>query len=248
MAGSELDRRTRVIVTGAASGIGRAIARGFTKQGARVLIADRAPTGAAVADEMGALFQRSDVSRREEMQAAVARAVAEFGGVEVLVNCAGIEQAGPFLESDEAIWDQILAVNLKGTILSTRAVLDVMVAAGRGKIVNIASDAGRVGSSGEVVYSASKGGVIAFTKALAREVARYRINVNCVAPGPCRTPLLDAMTQRHAGLVQSLEKAIPWRRLAEPEDIVGAVLFLASPAADYITGQTLSVSGGLTMV
>ncbi len=237
----------RVIVTGAASGIGRAIARGFAGQGAQVLIADVAPLGHDVARELGALFQRTDVSRRDEVQAATARAVEAFGGVEVLVNCAGIERASSFLESDEATWDRILAVNLKGTILCTRAVLDVMVPAGRGKIVNIASDAGRVGSSGEVVYSASKGGVIAFTKALAREVARYRINVNCVAPGPCRTPLLDAMAETHPGLVQSLEKAIPWRRLAEPEDIVGAVLFLASPGADYITGQTLSVSGGLTM-
>ncbi len=215
-----------------------------------MLIADLAAAGEAVARELGAgaLFQRTDVSRSEDAQAAVRRAVAAFGRLDVLVNCAGIEKIGRFLEGDEATWDRILAVNLKGTILCTRAALEVMVAAGGGgKIVNIASDAGRVGSSGEVVYSASKGGVIAFTKAVAREVARDHINVNCVAPGPCQTPLLEEAAREHPRLIQALEKAIPWGRLAQPDDIVGAVLFFASPAADYITGQTLSVSGGLTM-
>jgi 2-hydroxycyclohexanecarboxyl-CoA dehydrogenase len=239
-----------VLVTGAASGIGRAIARGFAAEGARVLIADVSPTGQQVATELGsgARFHRTDVRRAVEVRAAVAAAVDAFGALDVLVNCAGIEKTGRFLQGEEATWDRILEVNLKGTILCTRAVLEVMVPRGSGNIVNIASDAGRVGSSGEVVYSASKGGVIAFTKAVAREVARHHINVNCVAPGPCRTPLFEAAAADHPGLVAALEKAIPWRRLAEPEDIVGPVLFFASSAASYITGQTLSVSGGLTMV
>lgn len=239
-----------VLVTGAASGIGRAIARGFAGEGARVLVADVSPSGEQVAAELGsgARFHRTDVRRAAEVRAAVAAAVDAFGALDVLVNCAGIEKTGRFLQGEEATWDRILEVNLKGTILCTRAALEVMVPRGSGHIVNIASDAGRVGSSGEVVYSASKGGVIAFTKAVAREVARNHINVNCVAPGPCRTPLFEAAAADHPGLVAALEKAIPWRRLAEPEDIVGPVLFLASPAATYITGQTLSVSGGLTMV
>jgi 2-hydroxycyclohexanecarboxyl-CoA dehydrogenase len=239
-----------VLVTGAASGIGRAIARGFAAEGARVLVADVSPSGQQVATELGggALFHRTDVRRAADVRAAVAAAVDAFGALDVLVNCAGIEKTGRFLEGEEGTWDRILEVNLKGTILCTRAALEVMVPRGSGNIVNIASDAGRVGSSGEVVYSASKGGVIAFTKAVAREVARNHINVNCVAPGPCRTPLFEAAAADHPGLAAALEKAIPWRRLAEPEDIVGPVLFLASPAATYITGQTLSVSGGLTMV
>jgi len=239
-----------VLVTGGASGIGRAIVRGFAGRGDRVLIADLAVAGEDVARELGAaaVFQRTDVSHSDDARNAIHRALDAFGRLDVLVNCAGIEKMGRFLEGDEATWDRILAVNLKGTILCTRAALEVMVAARGGKIVNIASDAGRVGSSGEVVYSASKGGVIAFTKAVAREVARDHINVNCVAPGPCRTPLLEEAAQTHPRLVQALEKAIPWGRLAQPEDLVGAVLFFASSAADYITGQTLSVSGGLTMV
>ncbi len=237
-----------VLVTGAASGIGRAIAAGFVAGRARVLIADVAESGVAVAQALGAAFRRTDVSHSGDARAAVRQAVDTFGALDVLVNCAGIEKMGPFLEGEEATWDRILAVNLNGTILCTRAALEVMVARGQGKIVNVASDAGRVGSSGEAVYSASKGGVIAFTKAVAREVARHHINVNCVAPGPCRTPLLEAAAREYPRLVEALERAIPWRRLAEPEDVVGAVLFFASPAADYITGQTLSVSGGLTMI
>jgi 2-hydroxycyclohexanecarboxyl-CoA dehydrogenase len=163
------------------------------------------------------------------------------------VNNAGIDVIAPFLDTDEATWDRLWAVNLRGTLLATRAVLPGMVTRERGRIVNIGSDAGRVGSSGEAVYSATKGGVIAFTKTLAREVARHGVTVNCVCPGPTDTALLEQVREYDEKLHASLARAIPLRRLGRPEDVAAAVVFLASDAAGYITGQTLSVSGGLTM-
>lgn len=170
-----------------------------------------------------------------------------FGHVDVLVNNAGWDKVGPFLTSDESDWERVIAINLYGMLHCCKAVLPVMVSQGSGKVVNIGSDAGRVGSSGEAVYSATKGGVIAFTKTLAREMARYKINVNCVCPGPADTQLFAELGQDQPTLREALEKAIPWRRLARPEDIANAVAFLVSDEAEYITGQTLSVSGGLTM-
>jgi len=154
----------------------------------------------------------------------------------------------PFVETTEEFWDKVLAVNLKGPIICTRAVLPPMIAQGYGKIVSVASDAGRVGSTGEAVYSAAKGGVIAFTKAVAREVARHRINVNCVCPGPSDTPLFRTeFVAVNPKLSASLARVIPWGRLGQPDDVAPAVVFLASDEAGYVTGQTLSVSGGLTM-
>jgi 2-hydroxycyclohexanecarboxyl-CoA dehydrogenase len=153
-----------------------------------------------------------------------------------------------FVDSAESTWDRIIAVNLRGTIAMTRAVLDPMIERGRGRIVHIASDAGRVGSSGEVVYSATKGGVIAFGKALAREVARHGITVNCVCPGPTDTALLGQVAAYSEKMYAATVKAIPLRRVAEPGEIAGVVAFLASDDAAYMTGQTVSVSGGLTMV
>ena len=182
------------------------------------------------------------------MRAAVAEAEARLGPIDVLVNNAGIDVIQPFLESDEETWERLWAVNLKGMLLVTRAVLDGMVKRERGRIVNVGSDAGRVGSSAEAVYSATKGGVIAFGKALAREVARHGITVNCVCPGPTDTSLLEQVRAYDAKLHASLARAIPLRRLGRPEDVAAAVVFLASEEAAYITGQTLSVSGGLTMV
>ena len=161
----------------------------------------------------------------------------------MLVNNAGWDKIEPFVDNDESDWDRILAINLKGPIIVTRALLDAMIERGSGAIVNIASDAGRVGSSGEAVYSAAKGGVIVFTKTLAREMARHGIRANCVCPGPTDTALLATMDDK---LRAGLERAIPMRRIAEPGDIAPAVVFLASDAAGYVTGQTLSVSGGLT--
>jgi 2-hydroxycyclohexanecarboxyl-CoA dehydrogenase len=163
------------------------------------------------------------------------------------VNNAGWDKVEPFLKSNESDWERIIAINLYGTLHCCKAVLPVMVEQEYGKVVNIGSDAGRVGSSGEAVYSAAKGGIIAFTKTLAREMARYKINVNCICPGPADTPLFAEIGEENPTLKEALQKAIPFRRLALPQDLANALTFLASDEAGYITGQTLSVSGGLTM-
>jgi 2-hydroxycyclohexanecarboxyl-CoA dehydrogenase len=243
------------IVTGAASGLGRGIARALAAEGARVAVLDLNEAGAretaeAIRDAGGDGHAiRTDVTRQAEVEAAVAEVVRSYGGVHVLVNNAGWDRPMPFLETDEAFWDRILALNLKSHFHMARVVLPHMIRQGGGKVVAIASDAGRVGSSGEAVYSAAKGGVIAFTKTLAREMARHRINVNCVCPGPSETPLFQTeFTAAKPGLADALKKAIPWGRLGRPEDVAGAVVFLASDEAEFVTGQTLSVSGGLTMV
>ena len=243
------------IVTGAASGLGRGIARALAAEGARVAILDVDEAGAAETAEGirgaggEALALRTDVTVRGEVEAAVAEVVRRFGGVHVLVNNAGWDRPMPFLDTDEAFWDKILAVNLKAHFHLAHVVLPHLIRGGGGKVVAIASDAGRVGSSGEAIYSAAKGGVIAFTKTLAREMARHRINVNCVCPGPSETPLFETeFTAGRPALAEALKKAIPWGRLGRPADVAGAVVFLASEEADFITGQTLSVSGGLTMI
>jgi 2-hydroxycyclohexanecarboxyl-CoA dehydrogenase len=239
-----------VLVTGAARGIGAGIARAAAAAGAAVALGDVAETTvreAAEAIGQRALGLRMDVSDARSVGKAVAEAEARLGPIDVLVNNAGIDVIQPFLESSEETWDRLWAVNLKGTLLATRGVLDGMIARGRGSIVNIGSDAGRVGSTGEAVYSATKGGVIAFSKSLAREVARHGITVNCVCPGPTDTALLEQVREYDEKLHASLARAIPLRRLGRPEDVAAAVVFLASDAAAYITGQTLSVSGGLTM-
>jgi 2-hydroxycyclohexanecarboxyl-CoA dehydrogenase len=243
------------IVTGAGSGLGRGIARALAAEGARVAILDVDEAGAGeTADGIGraggqALAIRTDVTARGEVEAAVAEVVRRFGGVRVLVNNAGWDRPMPFLDTDEAFWNKILAVNLKAHFHLAQVVLPHMIRGGGGKVVAIASDAGRVGSSGEAIYSAAKGGVIAFTKRLAREMARHRINVNCVCPGPSETPLFETeFTAGRPALAEALKKAIPWGRLGRPDDVAGAVVFLASEESDFITGQTLSVSGGLTMI
>jgi 2-hydroxycyclohexanecarboxyl-CoA dehydrogenase len=239
------------IVTGAGRGIGRAIAEKLATEGARVVVSDinegsAQETARAIGGESVGL--RADVTSKASVEAMVKEVMDRFGRVDILVNNAGWDKTGPFLESNESDWDKIIAINLYGTLHCCKAVLPVMVAQGYGKVVNIASDAGRVGSSGEAVYSAAKGGIIAFTKTLAREMARYKINVNCVCPGPADTPMFAEIGEQNPKLQEALQKAIPFRRLARPEDIANAVAFLASDEAEYITGQTLSVSGGLTMV
>jgi len=246
--------RKVAVVTGAASGIGRAIAFGLARAGAAVAVVDVNPGGAeetvrAIETEGGrARAWQADVARRSEVDAVVAGVLAAWGAVHILVNNAGWDRPMPFVETTEEFWDKVLAVNLKGPIICTRAVLPPMIAQGYGKIVSVASDAGRVGSTGEAVYSAAKGGVIAFTKAVAREVARHRINVNCVCPGPSDTPLFRTeFVAVNPKLSASLARVIPWGRLGQPDDVAPAVVFLASDEAGYVTGQTLSVSGGLTM-
>jgi 2-hydroxycyclohexanecarboxyl-CoA dehydrogenase len=243
------------IVTGAASGLGRGIACALAAEGARVAILDVDEPGATRTVELirdaggAAVAHRTDVTRRVDVESAVNDVVMRWGAVNVLVNNAGWDRPLPFLETDEAFWDRILALNLKAHFHLAQAVLPHMIRQGGGKVVAIASDAGRVGSTGEAVYSAAKGGVIAFTKTLAREMARHRINVNCVCPGPSETPLFQSeFTAGRPALADALKKAIPWGRLGRPEDVAGAVVFLASDEAEFITGQTRSVSGGLTML
>jgi 2-hydroxycyclohexanecarboxyl-CoA dehydrogenase len=238
------------IVTGAGRGIGRGIAEKLAAEGATVVATDvdeatAAQTAAAVG--LGALGLAADVASRASVDAMVATVREHFGRIDVLVNNAGWDKVGPFVDSDPADWDKIIAINLYGVLHTSKAVLPVMVEQGHGRVVNLASDAGRVGSSGEAVYSAAKGGVIAFTKTAAREMARHGIGVNCVCPGPTDTALFASVVEENPKLRDALTKAIPLRRLAQPEDLAHAVAFLASDEAAYITGQTLSVSGGLSM-
>jgi 2-hydroxycyclohexanecarboxyl-CoA dehydrogenase len=248
-------RERTAFVTGAASGIGRAIALALAREGARVTIADLNAAGARdVAAEIekaggAAHAQPLDITDVAAVDAAVDAAAARGGGLHVLVNCAGWDRPMPFVETTPEFWDKILAINLKGPIACTRAALRHMIKQGSGKIVSIASDAGRVGSTGEAVYSAAKGGLIALTKTVAREVARHRINVNCICPGPSDTPLFQQeFAAASPKLAESLKRVIPWGRLGVPDDVAPAVVFLASDEAGFITGQTLSVSGGLTMI
>lgn len=243
------------LVTGAGRGIGAAIADTLAARGADVAVCDvdataAAKTAAELSERHGvrAVGVAADISDAACVRTALDGVARDLGPVDILVNNAAVDVIKRFVDSTEDEWDRIIAVNLKGTITVTRAVLDGMIARDRGVIVHIASDAGRVGSSGEVVYSATKGGVIAFGKALAREVARHRITVNTVCPGPTDTALLGQVAAYSQKMYDATIRSIPLRRPAEPSEIAGVVAFLASDEAAYITGQTLSVSGGLTMV
>jgi 2-hydroxycyclohexanecarboxyl-CoA dehydrogenase len=242
-------------VTGAASGIGRAIALRLAAEGAAIGVADINLDGAreterAIAAAGGrAHAVRADIARFEEVRRAVADARATLGPISILVNNAGWDRIEPFVQNSPELWDKIIGINLKGPIHCCRAVLDDMIAAGRGKIISISSDAARVGSTGEAVYSACKGGIISFSKTLAREHARQHINVNVICPGPTDTALLAEVTagEQGAKVIEAMKRAVPMRRLGVPDDITGAVAFFASSDSDFITGQVLSVSGGLTM-
>jgi 2-hydroxycyclohexanecarboxyl-CoA dehydrogenase len=238
-------------VTGAARGIGKGIAQRLREEGCKVALADLEQAAAeATAGEIGggAIGLAIDVASLASVRSAIAEADRRLGPIDILVNNAGWDKVEPFVENTEQTWEKVLAIDLRGPINCCRAVLDTMMARGRGRIVSISSDAGRVGSSGEAVYSGAKGGVIAFSKTLAREMARSGITVNCVCPGPTNTPMLAELASRNPKLHDALKRAVPMRRLAEPADIAAAVAFLASDDAAYITGQALSVSGGLTMV
>ncbi len=243
-------------VTGAGSGIGRAIARRLAGDGARVVAADVNLDGARETEGLvsrsggNALAVYVDITRFDTVQAAVRQAREALGPIAILVNNAGWDRVEPFVQNTPELWDKVIGINLKGPIHCCRAVLDDMIAAGGGKIVSISSDAARVGSTGEAVYAACKGGIIALSKTLARELARHKINVNVVCPGPTDTPLLQEVTagEQGAKIIAAMQRAIPLRRLGTPEEVAAAVAFFASPDADFITGQVLSVSGGLTMV
>jgi 2-hydroxycyclohexanecarboxyl-CoA dehydrogenase len=236
------------LVTGGASGIGAATARRLAAEGARVAVADINEAGArSVASEIDGIALKMDVTDVESIRAGVA----EAGDVDVLVNNAGTDRFAFFVNTDEELWDFVLAVNLRGTIAVTHAVLDGMQRRGRGAIVNVASEAGRVGSQGSAVYSAAKGGVIAFTRAVARESSRFGVRINAVAPGPIDTPLLNAAPEQLGEIGERLKAgmiaATSMRRIGQPEEVAAAIAFLASDDASFVTGQTINVSGGLSM-
>jgi len=246
------------IVTGGARGIGEGIVLALANQGADVvivdLLADEAKATASKVEKLGrkALAIKCDISKKEEVDQAAKQVLDTFGKIDILVNNAAWEKIMFFVETTPDFWDKIIDINYKGVLNWARAVIDHMIERNYGRIINIGSDAARVGSMGEAVYSGTKGAVIAFGKTLAREVARNKITVNCVCPGPTLTPLTQGMMQEEGSLaakvMPSMEKIIPLRRLGTPEDIAAAVAFLASDEAEFITGQTLSVTGGLNMV
>ncbi len=239
-----------VLVTGGASGIGAATVAAFADAGAVVGICDIDEDGArTVADtHEGAFVVPMDVTDAAGVKAAVDDVVATHGRVDVLANVAGWDRVMPFVDTDPDFWDRVIGINYRGILATCHAVIPHMIAQGGGAIVNTASEAGRNGSSGEAVYSGTKGGVIAFTKALAREVARHGIRVNVVAPGLIDTPLLQGMiAEGHGRLMEAIVKATPIRRFGRPDEVAEAILFLASDRASFITGQTLGVSGGLVM-
>jgi 2-hydroxycyclohexanecarboxyl-CoA dehydrogenase len=240
------------LVTGGASGIGAATARRLAAEGARVAIGDLNEQGAqAIAAELDGFGFALEVSDTASVQAGVAAAVQELGQIDVLVNNAGTDRFAFFVNTDEELWDFVLGVNLRGVLAVTHAVLPAMQERRAGVIVNVASEAGRVGSQGSVVYSSAKAGVIGFTKAIARESARYRVRCNAVAPGPIETPLLNAAPAMLGEIGERLKKgmvdATAMGRSGEPEEVAAAIAFLVSEDASYVTGQTLNVSGGLSM-
>ena len=245
----KLNGKTAVI-TGAASGIGRATAETLAAAGAHVILGDvNAEAGEAVAAAIrargqGADFLRLDVTDLSSIETFRREALARRKEVHIVANVAGWGRTEPFVKNTPEFWKKLVDLNLMGPIQVCRAFIEPMIERQSGKIVCVASDAGRVGSLGETVYSGAKGGVIAFTKGLARELARYNITVNCVCPGPTDTPLMAAVPDK---IKEAFERVTPMRRLAKPQEIADAILFFSSSRSDFVTGQVLSVSGGLTM-
>lgn len=240
-----------VVVTGGSSGIGRATVLNFATAGANVYFGDINEKGAEETIEAASglpgkvVFHKLDLESKDSISQFAQTLHGEGGKADVLANVAGWDVGEPFIKNTPEFMEKVITINLMGCIRVTRAFLDPMIEAQSGAIVNVSSDAGRVGSSGETVYSGAKGGVIGFTKSVAREMARYKIRANVVAPGPTDTPLFRAQPEK---LQDALIRAIPLRRPADPKEISDAILFFASERATYITGQVLSVSGGLTMV
>ena len=244
------------LVTGGGRGIGREICLALAADERKVAVADLRAEEAAKTVELvqaaggTAIVVAMDVSDSDSVQQGILQVVDELGPIEVLVNCAGWDDLKPFLDSDEAFWDRIIEINYKGVLRTVHACLPAMISGGWGRIVNIGSDAGRVGSSLEAVYSGAKGGVIAFTKTIAREMARKGITSNTVCPGPTATPLLDEIVAASSSgdkVIGAMAGAVPMKRVGQPHEVASAVAYFASEAAGFITGQTLSVSGGLTM-
>ena len=244
------------VVTGGASGIGREICLALAADGRRVAVADldvtRADETTRLVGEAGgaAIAVPLDVTDADSVAAAVARTADELGRVEILVNCAGWDELKPFLDTDEDFWQRVIDVNFTGMLRTVHACLPGMIDGGWGRIVNISSDAARVGSSLEAVYSGAKGGVISFTKTIAREVARTGVTANVVCPGPTDTPLLAGIVEASDDgerVIGAMARAVPMKRVGQPAEVASAVAYFASEAAGFVTGQTLSVSGGLTM-
>lgn len=245
-----------VIVTGGGGGIGGAVCAAFAEQGAKVAVFDRdlaaaEATASAIDDHGGtALALACDITERGMVDAAVGQVVDAYGAIDVLVNNAGWDLFVPFLDTDPDDWSRLIDINLVGALHMHHAVVPGMVERGGGRIVNVSSDAARVGSSGEAVYAACKAGLVAFSKTMAREHSRHGITFNVVCPGPTDTALLATVTDAAANpekLREAFRRSIPMGRLGQPDDLAGAILFFASDAAAFVTGQVLSVSGGLTM-
>ena len=245
-----------VMVTGGGGGIGSALCRAFATEGAAVAVLDRSSDAATavagrIADTEGrVLAVECDITERDSVDAAVETVTNRLGPIDVLVNNAGWDLFVPFLETRPADWSRLIDINLVGALHMHHAVLPGMVQRGGGRVVNVSSDAARVGSSGEAVYAACKAGLVALSKTLAREHARHGITFNVVCPGPTDTALLATVTDAAANpdkLREAFRRSIPLGRLGQPDDLVGAVLFFASDDAAFVTGQVLSVSGGLTM-
>lgn len=238
-------------VTGGGGGIGGAICRSLSESGVRVVVADlNLETAREVAESCGGFPVELDVVSAGSLEKAALEVESQLGSVDILVNCAGWERFMPFVDTDDLFLDKVLQINLAGPMRVTRRFLTPMISRGYGRVVNIASDAGRVGSSLEAIYSGAKGGLISFTKTIAREMARNGITANCVCPGPTETPLLQEIVgkgERADRVMSAIVRAVPMKRLGVPEDLGPAVVFLASEGASFVTGQTLSVSGGLTM-
>mgnify|MGYP005654198867 FL=1 len=245
-----------VFVTGAAGGIGKEICKRFAEEGSIVIATDldalRLKDLKSKLNGLKGSVQTHELNIIDALavESVVSKVLEENGKIDALINNAGWDYAAPFVDTDPNLWQKLININLMGPLNLQKAVLPSMINSGSGKIINIASDAGRVGSSGESVYSACKGGIIAFSKTLAREQARNGIIVNTVCPGPTDTPLLQSFvgnSEFSEKIYNGLKRAIPLKRIGQPEDLPGIVAFLASSDANFITGQTISVSGGLTM-
>jgi len=244
------------VITGGSRGIGRAIALRLSREGANIGILNRQEAlGRKVADEIKDLGHQAiaipcDVTSYEQTKTAVAKIYREFGNIDILVNNAGIDKARFFLDTDETFWDVLISSNYKSFLIATHVCLTYMIEKKSGVIVSLGSDAGRVGTSGEVIYCGTKAAIMASSKALAREFARYNIRVNCVSPGPIQTDLLTGLYEgeKSKKIMQSVAELIPMKRIGNPEEVADAVAFFVSDDARYITGQVLSVDGGLTMI